>query len=146
MRIRKLQTSDYDNWQEIYHTYAEHYNVQLTENIKKTTWDWLMDRSHPVRGLVCIKDYKLVGLAHYRGMPSPLDGQNLGFLDDLVVHKDFRGMDIANKLLKEIKSIGKKEGWKSVSWITKDNNYRARSIYDKLAEKTDWALYEMNCK
>ncbi len=42
---------------------------------------------------------------------------------------------------------GKKaEGWGAMRWITRENNYRARGRYDKLAEKTDWELYEMAAK
>ena len=29
------------------------------------------------------------------------------------------------------------------AWITADNNYRGRAVYDKLATRTDWLTYEM---
>jgi len=76
-------------------------------------------------------------------MPSPLRGKNIGFLDDIVVRPEERGSCVATMLLDELKSIGEQEGWDIIRWITRDNNYRARGLYDKLATKTDWNMYEM---
>ena len=44
----------------------------------------------------------------------------------------------------DLKSIGKKAKWAKIRWITRDDNYRARALYDKVATKTDWAMYEMD--
>ena len=77
-------------------------------------------------------------------MPSPLRGTNLGFLDDLVVRPQDRGSDTARLLLDALKSIGKSQKWAKIRWITRDDNYRARALYDKLATKTNWTMYEMD--
>ena len=129
---------------DIYYVYAAHYDVNLTPEGLSLTWGWLMDNLHPLTGLCCVSSGRLVGLAHYREMPSPLDGEYIGFLDDLIVHREFRRNGIAKKLLKEIKVICQKSGWNAVWWITKDDNYEARKVYDKIARKTDWVLYEMD--
>ena len=34
-------------------------------------------------------------------------------------------------------------GWAVVRWITRDNNYRARGLYDCLSVRSDWITYEM---
>jgi len=144
-KIRVLINNDFDEWLEIYRFYAEHYEVQLTENVVSTTWGWLMDKTHPLKGLVAEVDGRLIGLAHYRAMPRPLWGKNIGFLDDIIVAPAFRGSEAAKLLLNELKSIGYREKWGTVRWITRDNNYRARALYDKVALKTDLNIYEMNC-
>ena len=77
-------------------------------------------------------------------MPSPLRGKNIGFLDDLIVLPKNRGSNAARMLLDELKMIAKSEEWGVIRWITRDNNYRARSLYDQLAQKTDWNMYEMS--
>lgn len=145
MEIRVLINNDFDEWLEIYRFYAEHYEVQLTEDVVNTTWGWLMDKTHPLKGLVAEVDGRLIGLAHYRAMPRPLWGKNIGFLDDIIVAPAFRGSEAAKLLLNELKSIGYREKWGTVRWLTRDNNYRARALYDKVALKTDLNLYEMNC-
>ena len=50
------------------------------------------------------------------------------------------------KLFNKIKLIGVKSGWKTIRWITRDNNYQARRVYDQIGHKTDWNLYEVECE
>ena len=105
-----------------------------------------MDSSHPLQGLVAVQEAALVDMAHFRAMPSrPLRGQNIGFLDDLIVHPSARGGGVGQLLLGELQRIDLQEGWGLFRWITQDNNYRARKIYDKVASKSDWNVYEMSC-
>ena len=85
----------------------------------------------------------MAGFVHFRGMPSPLHGQIIGFLDDLFVVFDHRSGGEAVALIKVVQAEAKAQGWDVVLWITRDHNYRARGLFDKLAEKTDWVLYEM---
>ena len=142
--IRPLTPDDYDQWRELYQGYADFYQVALTKDGVQTTWSWLIDDGHICIGLVAEQQQgKLVGFAHFRGMPSPLRGQMIGFLDDLFVAPDHRSSGASAALIKAVQAEAKAQGWGIVRWITRDHNYRARSLYDKLAEKTDWVLYEM---
>ena len=100
---------------------------------------------HPLKGIVADENSNIVGLAHFRAMPSPLRGKNIGFLDDIIVVPSYRGKGIAKLLLSELKKQGEKEGWGIIRWITKDDNYPARSLYDTISSKTNWNMYEMNC-
>jgi len=141
--VRALNEADYDDWLKVYRLYAEHYQMELTNDGISVTWGWLMDTQHPVAGIVAEVDNHIIGLAHFRAMPSPLRGENVGFLDDLIVTPEKRGGEAGKLLLKELQSIGRREKWSVIRWITKDDNYRARSLYDKVATKTDWTMYEM---
>ena len=106
----------------------------------------LFATDHPLKGIVAEQSGALIGLAHYRAMPSPLRGKDIGFLDDLIVVPESRGSDAAHMLLNELRVIAERESWGVIRWITKDDNYRARSLYDQLAQKTDWNMYEMSVK
>ena len=144
IKIRSLISDDYTNWIDVYRHYAEHYNVSLTKSGIAKTWSWLIDEAHPSNCIVTETNMSLVGLAHYRAMPSPLKGKNIGFLDDVIVKPSERGTIAAKLLFDELKIIGRRENWDIIRWITRDDNYRARSFYDKLASKTDWNMYEMS--
>ena len=146
MHVRKILSEDYPAWLKLYTIYADHYRTELSSKGLSATWEWLMDKSHPTEGIVAEFNLELVGLAQYRAMPSPLRGHNIGFVDDLVVLPGFRGRKISEKLFENIKLTGQKSGWKTIRWITRDNNYYARQVYDRIALKTDWNLYEMNCE
>jgi len=141
--VNNLQPDHYDAWLALYHGYADHYQVALTESGIAQTWSWLMNPSHPVTGIVAVDQGKLIGLAHYRAMPSPLRGTEIGFLDDLFVDPAARGQKAGEALFIALKAKAKENGWPVMRWITRDNNYRARGLYDQIAVKTDWNTYEM---
>ena len=89
------------------------------------------------------KNKNIVAFAHYRRMPSALRGKDVGFLDDLYVHPDFRGQHLSELLIKELQKISKEKNWNLVRWITREDNTRAKNIYDKVSNKTNWNVYEL---
>lgn len=134
---------DAEDWRRLYDGYADFYQVPMNDQIAEATWSWLLDGSHVMTGLIA-KDGQgiAVGLAHFRSMPSPLRGTVVGFLDDLFVEPAARGSGVAGMLMDEIARIGRERGWPLFRWITADDNYRARSLYDKVASKTAWNTYQ----
>jgi len=141
--IRKIKLKDKKQWEELYKGYANFYKVKMSNKILQTVWNWLFDEGHEVDGLVYEIDGIIVGLVHYRKMPSPLRGSYIGFLDDLFVDPKYRGRKIGEKLIIKMKEISKYKGWNLVRWITQNDNIRAKSLYDRVAEKTTWDLYEL---
>jgi ribosomal protein S18 acetylase RimI-like enzyme len=79
---------------------------------------------------------------HCRQMPSPLRGALVGFLDDLYVHPEARGQGVVEALYEALNELGREQGWPFVRWITAENNYRGRAVYDRLSEKTHWVTYQ----
>jgi len=56
-------------------------------------------------------------------MPSPLRGQDIGFLDDLFVDPKYRGQKIGEKMLNELKKISKSNSTKiSIVGIVKNKS------------------------
>ncbi len=144
-RIRPVEREDYLEWLNVYQVYAAYYGVELSEMGIANTWSWLMDIRHVMEGIVAESDGEVVGLAHFRAMPSPLRGQEIGFLDDVIVLPEYRSYGIGEGLLEYIRSHGAEAGWGVVRWITRDNNYSARRVYDRVAKRTNWVTYEMDC-
>ena len=141
--VRKIQLKDKEQWQELYKGYANFYKVEMNNQILETVWSWLHDKNHELNGIVYEIDGNIVALAHYRRMPRPLKGKDVGFLDDLFVEPIHRGKKIGEQLLNELKKISKSKRWDLIRWITHDDNLRAQSLYDRVAEKTHWDLYEL---
>ena len=141
--IREIQLKDKEQWQELYKGYANFYKVEMNNQILETVWSWLHDKNHELNGIVYEIDENIVALAHYRRMPRPLKGQDIGFLDDLFVEPIHRGKKIGEQLLNELKKISKSKGWDLIRWITHNDNLRAKNLYDRVAEKTHWDLYEL---
>ncbi|MEM8811201.1 MAG: GNAT family N-acetyltransferase [Pseudomonadota bacterium] len=132
-----------DGWRALYNGYATFYKREMTDEIAANVWSWLNDPDRELEGLIALKDGVPVGLAHFRRMPSPLRGADIGFLDDLFVDPDCRGAGIADALFDRLRETAQTRHWGVVRWITADDNYRARSLYDRLSTKTLWNTYEM---
>ena len=141
--IRDIHLKDKEQWERLYKGYADFYIVEMNGKILQTVWNWMHDKSHEVNGLVYEIDGDIVGLAHYRRMPSPLRGQDIGFLDDFFVDPEYRGQRIGEKLINKLKEISRSKGWNLVRWITREDNLRAKSLYDRVSEKTTWDVYEL---
>ena len=141
--IREIKLEDKENWEKLYRGYAEFYKVEMNEKILNTVWSWVHDKNHEVNGLGYVIDTNLVALAHYRKMPSPLRGQYIGFLDDLYVDPNHRGKKIGEKIINKLNEISKANGWNLVRWITRENNSRAKALYDRVSEKSTWDVYEL---
>ena len=144
VKIRSIKIEDKDDWKALFQMYADFYKVKINENIVTIVWQWLHTSEHELQGLVGEINSKVIAFAHFRRMPSPLRGKDIGFLDDLYVHPDFRGQKIGEKLIEQLKQISKDKRWNLVRWITRDNNIRAKKVYDKISNKTNWDVYELS--
>ena len=142
--IRNIEIKDKEQWKKLYHGYADFYQVTISEQILETIWDWLHDINHDLNALVYEIDNSIVALAHYRRMPSPLRGKYIGFLDDLYVEPKFRGKKIGEKIIKKLNDISKERNWGLIRWITRNDNHNAKSLYDKIAKKSTWEVYELD--
>ncbi|MEZ5666648.1 MAG: GNAT family N-acetyltransferase [Alphaproteobacteria bacterium] len=129
-------------WLTLYAGYADFYHSPLGPEGAEVVWGWLMDPGHVFEGLVARQDDRLVGLVHFRAMPSPLRAKDAGFIDDLFVDPDRRGTGAAEALMLAVYDIAQARGWPLLRWITSDSNYRARAVYDRIAVKSQWAMYE----
>jgi len=77
-------------------------------------------------------------------MPRPLSGSTVGFLDDLFVDPEFRGRRVAEQLIRALAELARQRGWTLIRWLTGDDNYRARGVYDRLAKRPMWITYQID--
>ena len=141
--IRELEHKDKENWAKLYNGYAEFYKVPMNTWILDTLWKWIHDETNDVNGICFELEGKIVGIAHYRTMARPIKGHYIGFLDDLFVEPEFRGQQIAQKLISHLKSLSKANNWGGIRWITHSSNENAKKLYDKIAINTGFQLYEL---
>ena len=141
--IREIQLKDKERWEKLYKGYADFYKVEMNNQILQIVWNWLNDKNHELKGISYEINGKIVGLAHYRKLLSPLKGKYIGYLDDIFVDPEYRGQKIGKKLLNEIKEISKTNNWNLVRWQTDEDNFTAKKLYDKVATKTKKNVFEL---
>jgi len=131
-------------WDRLYQGYAEFYEVAQTEEMRDRVWGWIHDPAHEVEAFLAVDgEGRPVGLAHFRAFARPLSASIGGFLDDLFVGREARGGRVADALINAIAEEGRRRGWSVIRWITADDNYRARAVYDRVAARTKWVTYDL---
>ena len=142
--IDRPRPEDWPRWRQLYEGYASFYRVPMDDAIAGRLWSWIHDPAHVVEAFLARDETGTpIGLAHFRAMPRPLGGNEIGFLDDLFVDPAHRGGAVARLLLEAVAAEAARRGWAKVRWITADDNYRARTLYDRVATRTMWITYEM---
>ncbi len=142
--VRPIEPGDRPDWDRLYAGYAAFYKVEQTAAMRDTVWAWLMDEGREVYGLVALDETgNPIGMTHFRSYARPLSASMGGFLDDLFVDPNARGSGAAEALINRVKAEGIKRGWTVIRWITAEDNYRARGLYDRLAARTPWVTYDI---
>ncbi|WP_448326432.1 N-acetyltransferase family protein [Sulfitobacter sp. M13] len=141
---RPMEAADRSAWEDLFAGYAAFYKVDQTAQMRETVYGWLMDADH---GSKCIlaqdENGTIVGFTHYRPFVSQLRAMTNCFLDDLFVSPQARGTGAAQALIKAVEAVAQQKGCGTVRWITAEDNYRGRGVYDKLATRTGWVTYDI---
>lgn len=141
--VRSLAPADKTQWEVLFAGYAEFYAMPQTREMRATVWDWLNDPDHSSNCFVAEQAGNVIGFTHYRPFVSTLRAATNGFLDDLFVNPAVRGSGAAQALIEAVSAKGRENGWLTIRWITADDNYRARGVYDRVATRTGWITYDI---
>lgn len=142
MIIRPIRTEDREAWDPLWHGYLEFYRATLTPEVTERTWDALCDPASAVHGLVAEQNGELAGFAHLIMHPTTWATGPTCYLEDLYIAKAWRGRDIARQLIKAVYAFADESGAAGVYWHTQEYNAPARSLYDTLAHRTSFVVYQ----
>ena len=148
-KVRPVRDDEFDAWTRLFRGYADFYKWPTSDEHQHQIWGWIHD-DRTVEALVAVRVDgagteigEPEGLAHLREWVRPLRGSVCGYLDDLYVEPSVRGSGAVEALYAEMNRIARERGWAIIRWTTADDNYRARSVYDKVATRTTWITYDM---
>lgn len=140
--IRLLAPADEQRWRELFRAYRVFYKLEESEDVVSTAWGWFMDPTHECNALVAEIDGEILGFAHHRRMSSPYTATSGIFLDDLFTTPEARGTGIGRALIGRLTDMAHAEGRAFVQWMTADDNHTAQGLYNTLAARTNWLVYE----
>ena len=142
--VRPLEPADRDAWVELFRGYATFYQRTLTDGQLAVVWRWIFDERTTTALVVAQADPpgRCVGLAHLRSWRRPLLATESGYLDDLFVFPDARGLGAVDALFAAIRDLAAERGWDIVRWTTAEDNYRAQAVYARHAIRTTWVTYD----
>ncbi|MGA8223411.1 MAG: GNAT family N-acetyltransferase [Candidatus Acidiferrales bacterium] len=140
--IRKIEPHDERRWRELFDGYTRFYEREPSEAITRHTWARLMDASSPVHAIVAVSDSReVVGIANYIIHENSSALAPSCYLQDLFVDPARRAAGAGKLLIDWLVEEMKAQGWSRLYWHTKENNYRARGLYDKYAPHDGFVRY-----
>jgi GNAT superfamily N-acetyltransferase len=140
--IRPIEASDEMAWRALFSAYGEFYKTSFDENTLSGVFSWLMDGDHPEQCFVAESQGTVVGFAHLQRQVDTFTAGPGWFLDDLFVDPDHRGAGIARALISHLSSYAAAHGGGTLRWITAADNHTAQGLYDQIATRTSWVMYE----
>lgn len=143
--IRPLAIEDEADWRRLWSAYLAFYETVLPEEIYRSTFARLTGGGPcDFGGLVAVLDGRAVGLAHYLFHRSCWTLNDICYLQDLYADPDVRGTGIGRALIEAVYEKAGEAGAPEVYWMTQEFNATARRLYDRIAEKTPFIIYQKN--
>ena len=143
--IRKIEASDETRWRELWDGYCRFYERDLSESITRHTWGRIMDAASPVHAIVAEREGDgVIGIAHYIIHENTWTLTPVCYLEDLYVDSDQRAAGVGQELIDWLVAAMKDQGWSRLYWHTRENNYRARGLYDKYTPHSGFLRYVIN--
>ena len=140
IEIAPLREDDRTCWQPLAVGYNAFYERTLPDAAYEKTWRRLM-AGPELHGLAARLDGRVIGIAHYTFQASVWFDDTC-YLADLFVDETVRGQGTARRLIEAVASAARSRGCPRYYWLTKQDNARARILYDKVAKFAGFIRYD----
>jgi GNAT superfamily N-acetyltransferase len=140
--IRPIVAGDRERWQVLWAGYLDFYRETLPEATTTFTFDRLCAKADGLFGYVAEAGDALTGLVHAVVHPSTWSRSGYCYLEDLYVDRSARGSGVARALIEAVAAEAAVRGADRVYWHTQEFNGPARSLYDQVARRTSFVVYQ----
>lgn len=138
--IRTITPDDRDQWQVLYDGYQRFYE---RPDLPDAFYDQAFTRliAKDFHGFVAAENGQLLGLTHYVFHPNLWRPEGVCYLQDLFTAPDARGKGVARKLIKAVYTAADTADVPNVYWLTAEDNYAGRMLYDRVGVKSPFIRY-----
>lgn len=142
--VRPAAAGDRAAWEPLWRDSCAHFGADLTPAVNDGLWDRIVDPAQPIHCLLAFDAAGTpLGLTHYVLHLHTWSLRTICYLEDLYVAPPARGSGAAPAMISALKARAEAEGWRRIYWHTHENNYRARSLYDRVAKRTNFVRYDI---
>jgi len=143
-RIRRIEARDEARWLELWEGYCRFYERALSEPKTRHTWARIMDAAAPVHAIVAEQaGGRVIGMANYLIHENTWELTPVCYLQDLFVDPVERAVGVGKQLIDWLVAECGAQGWSRLYWNTRENNYRARGLYDKYTPHSGFLSYRV---
>jgi GNAT superfamily N-acetyltransferase len=140
--IRRIEPPDEPRWRELWDGYTRFYEREPSEAITRHAWKRIMDPASPVHAIVAERaGAGVIGIANYIVHDNTWTLTPVCYLQDLFVDPAERAAGVGRQLIDWLLVEARRQGWSRLYWNTRENNYRARGLYDKYTPHSGFLRY-----
>jgi len=144
MGLRGVEQKDFMQWNTLWKSYQEFYQVSLKEQLSTLTFERLLNKSEPMGCFVFEDGEKIVGFVHFIFHRSTWSERDSCYLQDLFVSPNCRSKGIGKQLIEAVYAEAENKDCAKVYWLTHESNLTARILYDHVAENVGFIQYRKN--
>lgn len=144
--IRSALPSDEQVWRQLWRGYCDFYAATLPQEVTDRTWKRILDPDSAVMCIVAEVDGQVYGFANCVVHENTWETQPVCYLEDLYVQPAARGHGIGRALIEWLRNAMRAEGWARLYWMTRQDNARARQLYDQFTQADGFVRYVVRQK
>jgi GNAT superfamily N-acetyltransferase len=143
VRVRPLEARDKPQWKELFKGYIAFYKATVADEVIEGTWQRLMrgDPEFHIALVAVDESDTAFGLAHVLFHRSTWSPTWYCYLEDLFVDPARRQKGAGRALIEAIYREADARKCTRTYWVTQEFNYRARALYDQVANKSPFVQY-----
>jgi GNAT superfamily N-acetyltransferase len=140
--IRPLGRRDRPGWGVLWRGYLDFYAADIDTSHDDVLFDRLLDPALAnMQGWVAEDDAGLMGLVHIIVHAHSWRAADVTYLQDLFALPRVRGTGVGRALIETVYADADAAGRPIVYWMTQTSNTTARTLYDRVAQPTDFMKY-----
>jgi len=139
--VRATRAGDENAWRELWDGYCAFYESVVPAEATTATWRRLLDPDEPLEGMVAERDGEVIGFVNCVLHPSTWSAADTCYLEDLFVSPTARGSGAGRALIEAVLERARSNGWDQVYWHTREDNARARALYDSFTKADGFVRY-----
>lgn len=140
VEIAPLAAADRAEWDVLARGYKAFYEDPQPDEVYDRLWSRLM-RGDALYGLGARLEGRLVGMSHYMFHANAWMA-DVCYLQDLFTAPEARGRGVAGALIHAVADAARARGCAKYYWLTKQDNERARRLYDQVARFKGFLRYD----
>ena len=140
--IRPLVSSDRTAWEPLWRDYLAFYNTQLPTEVYDVTFARLTGADPDMAGFVAADSTgQLLGIVHTIQHRHCWKLEKVIYLQDLFTTPAARGKGVGRALIERVYTYGDSIGAPHVHWLTAEDNYKGRMLYDQVGRRGPFIRY-----
>lgn len=139
--IRAVSAADHASWLPLWQAYQRFYKTEIAAETSTITWQRFLDPAEPMHAALAWQDGHAVALVHWIFHRSCWTSGDYCYLQDLYVDENLRGGGIGRQMIEHVYAQARAAGASRVHWLTQEDNYAGRQLYDRIADRSGFIQY-----